>query len=325
MDRATVESVLNQIEWLGHVGTSGDHHFSCRCLMMHEHEKGYDSRASATVSFGKRRSWVECFSCGYKSTLEKTLHALAAINRVSPQLALDYAGAKMNTVILESKVIETPIQDYSIPIKYLQDNDYSQSMLDFLEKKNVDPDIARKFGLAYVPEGHSDEWMPLNPETQEPRATREEGIVLPSMSKLDGKWVPVGAQMRMFGDKFRYYAIYRFKAQDRLFAEQILPSCSGKHVFVVEGPFDALHILGLGFAAVALYGTSLTEKKALLLSGANPKMVHMLFDPDAAGRAGKTKSKKVLDKFGLPYILHEPEKDPKLMTRAELADLVNVC
>lgn len=320
MDEGTVRAILESIEWLGSVGTSGDSHVSCRCLMMHKHPKGYDSHPSTTVSFGDIDSWVECFSCGYKNKLEKTLYQLVEDNRISADIAVGFTRAKKNNLVLEPRIRTTVIQDCTIPMKELRKNEYGKNMLEFLRSRSVPVEVAKLMGLAYVPEGHSDEWMGEDREGN-PKVTPREGIAIPVMAKVDGKFICVGAQMRMFDVKFRYYALYKFSAQLRLFGEQLLPKVAGKDVFLVEGPFDVLAILAKGFMAFGLYGTKVSKEKALLIKEAGVRMVHVLLDPDDAGEKGTIRADKVLKEFGIPYILHESSKDPKKHTSRELREL----
>ena len=325
MDKGTIQSFIERVPHAGVVGGSGDWHLTCRCIMAPiTHLKRFDRSPSMTVSYGiGSESWVECFSCGYKAPLEKTLYALAAQGIVDTGVAMDYTEAKTNKLVLFSEVKPTGDECYDIPLAHLEKNEYSPLMLQFLEQKGIPVETAKRFQLCYVPKGHSDEWMPLD-DNEEPRVVKHPGIAVPMFIKgPDQKMTCIGAQLRYLEGKFRYFTLYKFSSSSRLYGEHILPLAEGRPLFVVEGPFDALHILSCGFLAVALFGTTVNDAKVELLKSAGASCVHLLLDPDAPGQKASRKAEPILQKYGVPYTSHIATKDPKRYTKSDLINLLS--
>jgi DNA primase len=274
-----------------------------------------------TVSFDTPAPWVECFSCGYKRPLEQALFDLASEGRLPATVPLEYRQMKLDSPIVIPKSTGPTLTDYSIPLKDLLANEYAPEMVSFLKTKGISERVARAFRMAYVPPGHSDEWMGEDREGN-PRVSKTPGILLPIFSHIDNEWRCVGGQLRYLQGNFRYFALYKFNASRRLFGEQVLSKSKGQDVFLVEGPFDAAHICSEGMRAVGLLGTSLNKHKALLLASAEPKMVHILLDPDKAGTIGSQKAEVILREYGIPYTPHQAYKDPKQYTKADLQQLI---
>lgn len=321
MQESVVEHFLSQIPDVGQIRRSGDWHLTIPCIMGHRHAKGRDSRASMTVSFDVEEPFVECFACGYKARLETALHTLAGMGRLSAATALAFTDAKQKQLILPSRVKPEPVlQDYTLPLKDLLELPYSKNALAFLASRNIKVPVAKAMKIAYVPEGHTDDWMPERADGTI-RGCPKEGLLLPIITKVDDKNICVGAQVRLLEGHFRYFALYKFAASNRLFGEQVLPQAAGKHLFLVEGPFDALHIMSEGSLAVGLLGTKLSAQKALLLKQANAQKVHILLDNDRAGRQGAEKAASILREHGVPFLLHQAFKDPKQYSAHELKQL----
>ena len=157
----------------------------------------------------------------------------------------------------------------------------------------------------------------------DPRTVSQAGIALPVFTEHGGKWICAGAQMRFLEGNLRYFSLYKFRASRRLFNEPVLRGASNHDIVLVEGPFDALHICGLGVRSVALLGTKLNEHKAKIIKDADPKMVHILLDNDAAGQAGSQKAEAILKTYGIPYCSHKAFKDPKEYTKEDINKLLN--
>jgi len=322
MNEDQIYSVVEQIPDVGLITRSGDWHLAFKCFMGSRHSKGYDSSPSMTVSFDTPAPWVECFSCGYKRPLEQALFDLASEGRLPATVPLEYRQMKLDSPIVIPKSTGPTLTDYSIPLKDLLANEYAPEMVSFLRIKGISEKVVRAFRMAYVPPGHSDEWMGEDREGN-PRVSRTPGILLPIFSYIDSTWQCVGGQLRYLEGNFRYFALYKFNASRRLFGEQVLSKSKGQDVFLVEGPFDAAHICSEGMRAVGLLGTSLNKHKALLLASAEPKMVHILLDPDKAGTIGSQKAEVILREYGIPYTPHQAYKDPKQYTKAELQQLIS--
>ena len=321
MDENAVEHFLSQVPDVGIIGKSGDWHLTCRCLMPQRHAKGYDSRPSTTVSFDVETPFVECFGCGYKASLERTLHELAVKGRLNPATALAFTDARKQQLVLPPRVKAEPeFGDYTQPLSILREIPYSQETLDFLTLKGVSAKIAEALHVVDVPAHWSDEWMAEDAEGN-PKKTPAGGVGLPLYRHDGTKYVCCGVQLRLINAKFRYFALYKFAATRRLFGEQLIPQMAGKHVFLVEGPFDALHILSEGFLSLALLGTNLTKHKALTLKSSGALCYHILLDNDTAGFQGTKKAIDILKEHGVPFVAHKAYKDPKKYSHEELSKL----
>lgn len=322
-------SLLHQIPGIGTVTPSGDWHYAIKCLFGHKHEKGYDGNASMTVSFDSGESWATCFSCGYKRPLIK---ALFEYNR--------HVGG-LGPLIFKAQLIEAngskelgfnsvrpdPIdQIYTIPWQDMSALPWTPEALELLVNKGVHPKIAKRFGVCVVPAGYHDDWMGRNKDGSV-RTTRSPALVLPVLKKdADDALVCVGAQARYLVPKPspKYWALYKFSATRHLFGEQILPKAIGHKLIIVEGAFDAMHLVGLGFRAIALMGTSLNDAKIALLLQNRPSEVILALDPDSAGQLGAEKAKKLLTKHDLYTRVWTLNKDPKYYTKQEIQDLLQI-
>jgi len=317
MNEDQVHSILTRIPWAGQIGRSGDWHLKTCCLMGHRHTRGVDRSPSMTVSFDVPIPWIECFACGYKKPLERALYELVAESRLDPEVAILFTDYKRGALTLEPLTKKLRTVDYSIPLAHVRKNEFPSNVVLFLRTKGITKrSTVDLFQLAYMPAGHSDEWLGED-SSGNPRVMRMEGIVLPVLVPHEGGLMCVGAQLRYIEGEFRYYAVYPFPSQSRLFGEHLLPACKGKHLFLTEGPFDAMHIVEEGHNAVAIMGTAMHDEKALTISAAGPEMVHILLDNDAAGEKARPKIESILKKYGIPFCSHKATKDPKQYTRSE--------
>jgi len=96
----------------------------------------------------------------------------------------------------------------------------------------------------------------------------------------------------------KYLFPRNFNKSKHLFnIQNILPS-SPKPVFIVEGFFDCLHLLKLGFDAVALMGNSISQYQLEILKQLDRAYILML-DGDEAGRKGMQKAKQLIKQENL--------------------------
>ena len=87
-----------------------------------------------------------------------------------------------------------------------------------------------------------------------------------------------------------------------------------KPVFIVEGFFDCIHIVKLGFDAVALMGSSISQHQLTLLKDINRFYILML-DGDEAGKNATSKISKRMTQFKLTFktVYLIKVKDPELL------------
>lgn len=322
MNKEQVYDILSHIPSVDRIGNSGDWHFFIKCLVQHKHAKGSDTRPSMTVSYDCDTAWARCFACGHNKPLRDTLYELAAEQLIDASVAILYDEyLSKRPLSLAPVVRHREAVDYTIPWLDIRKQPMPEKALEFLKTKGVfKQQTIDMFGLAYVPANHSDDWMGEASDGS-PKVTKQDGILLPVLDIHDGNIRCVGAQLRLMDGQFRYYAIYKFPSQDRLFGEHLLPSVKNKDLFLTEGPFDAMHIAECGFNAVALFGTHMHAKKAATIASAAPSMVHVLLDADAAGKKAVKGVSAILQEYGIPFCSHISNKDPKLYTKTELFNL----
>jgi DNA primase len=92
-----------------------------------------------------------------------------------------------------------------------------------------------------------------------------------------------------------------------------------KPVFIVEGFFDCIHIVKLGFDAVALMGCSITQQQLTLLKELNRFYILML-DGDKAGEiaTGKIAKKMTQAEIAFKTVYLIDYKEPELLDYCEL-------
>jgi DNA primase len=87
-----------------------------------------------------------------------------------------------------------------------------------------------------------------------------------------------------------------------------------KPVFIVEGFFDCIHIVKLGFDAVALMGSSISQQQLTLLKEINRFYILML-DGDEAGEKATIKVSNKMAQFKLTFktVYLIEVKEPELL------------
>lgn len=93
-------------------------------------------------------------------------------------------------------------------------------------------------------------------------------------------------------------------------------------IFIVEGPFDVIHLHNLGFNAVALLGCNLSYEQLLLLKELKQHFI-LLMDGDNAGyKASKNIAQKMeQENLDFKTILLQANLDPKNLTKPQLSSL----
>jgi DNA primase len=110
----------------------------------------------------------------------------------------------------------------------------------------------------------------------------------------------------------KYFFPKGFNKSHYLFNIQHINSYSKKPVFVVEGFFDCIHIVKLGFDALAIMGSAISQQQLSLLKKMN-RFYILMMDGDEAGRNASIMISKKMKLFNLAfqtvYLVHvkEPE------------------
>ncbi|TDU80798.1 DNA primase [Prosthecobacter fusiformis] len=102
---------------------------------------------------------------------------------------------------------------------------------------------------------------------------------------------------------------------------------SSDPLLVVEGVFDCLHLVQLGFSAtVAILGSSLSPRQEILIREAarTKRPVYLLFDADEAGRKGASEAAMLLCSSSIVRIIdigaYQPQ--PELLERSQVEALL---
>ena len=320
--------ILNQIPGIDKISQSGDWHLSIPCLFGHRHKHGRDSSPSMTISFGPQKSWATCWGCGWKGPFVK---ALLEHNRIS--------GGISKVVFLAQNIEDNSeaAESFDVRRRILEDADCTIGWQDMrelpwtdearalLKKKGVSEEVAKKLSVCVVPADYHDPWMGEVSRTGDPRVTRFPAIVFPILNNKDGELKCVGAVARYLVEnpKPKYFALYKFHATAHFFGEQLLSKAAGHPIVLVEGPLDAMHLLGFGIRTMGLLGTNLTEAKADIILAAKPGSIILALDPDEAGQLGADKASLLLKQRGVPVKQLQLEADPKHYSKQDFFKLIN--
>ena len=168
----------------------------------------------------------------------------------------------------------------------------------YLEERGIDPKLAEEFGIGFY----------------RGKGSMHDRIVFPIHDWWDDAQEPsrlVAYCGRIATDEAsedapKYLIPEGFAKHQTLY---LLNRVAGsKHVYVVEGFFDAIRMLSLGFPTVAIMGTSISPEQAELLWRANIRHTTIMFDGDVAGRAASLAASQVLSWRGLfTRIVHLPD------------------
>jgi len=285
-----------------------------------------------TATVGPGVTLLKCHACKHLSSLGDTLLEL---NRLSGG---QYAGlalqmkARERELALESldfsaagvtrQTRTTPDTDYTVFLADLLRVPMLPLGRDVLAAKGVDPDFAiEQFYCTTVPAGYTDDGMGTD-RYDNPKTTKAPCLVFPILVSPDVGIVRcVGAQVRpLAGNGLKYWTIWPFVSGRHLFGEHLLPYGAGKPLSLVEGPFDAMHLVQLGARAAGINGLAFSAEKAKLIRASEPSLVGILLDPDVEGQNAAKNVNKVLTKHGVPSMLYHLDQDPKYLTQQDLSD-----
>jgi len=145
----------------------------------------------------------------------------------------------------------------------------------YLCQRGIDEKVARHFRIGYSYEGLMKNRIAI------PIIDRNKKLIAYCGRAIDPNTYP------------KYLFPRNFNKSKHLFNIQNIMPSSPKPVFVVEGFFDCLHILKLGFDAVALMGNSISQYQLEILKQLDRAYILML-DGDEAGRKGMQKAKQLI-------------------------------
>lgn len=205
---------------------------------------------------------------------------------------------------------EVKVEDYSEMFKQAQDrlfNGSDKNGLEYLHKRRISDETAKKFGLGYVPL-----WRHPKAPKAVPSSPR---IIFPT-----GKGAYFARDIRdNVPDSDKEYQKQYVGGVNMLNVDTLYNS--DRPIYIVEGQFDLLSIIEAGGNGIALGSTS-TVNKFLSLVGKKPPVQPLIIalDNDGAGENAATKLMNGLEKLGIPYIKYNPVGHYKDANDALVAD-----
>lgn len=304
--------------------------FQLSCLLAPwAHEGGDDSTPSAFISTRSEISFVHCFGCLFSGSF---MQYVAAYNR--------YRGGAFNELVSVVQHLERQGSDSTVRIdaalqkweqKFAQSHEIAQKIevwdekelsvfqrihkRSFLEYRGISFEIAKDFGIL---------WDDKAKRVVVPVRRYDGGLV----GVVGRCWCEKCQQSAKTGQhedcgNAKYYNYWTFPKSRFLFNEYFLDP--KKPVYVVEGIFDCLKMVSLGYPnTVALLGTGLSDDQARKLKGlAQP--VYLMLDGDAGGIKGTGEAIRMLKgKVIALYTCAVPEgKDPGDMTKEEISSAIS--
>lgn len=214
-------------------------------------------------------------SCGFREALLK-LHDLAGLPATPRNAAVSVASAASQTRVKVDRVLsEKPAENEPFR-KQLSGLRYD---VPFLQKRGMSPEVARKWGVGFCSRGLHKGRIVVPIKN---RAGEIVAYIGRSLQDDDpnGKWrLPNG-----------FHRIELFGADRLAQDEETRAAVHAAGIIVVEGVFDAIHLVERGFKnTVSTLGADVTASQIALLEQLNParRPITVFFDNDDAGRAGR--------------------------------------
>ena len=321
------ESLVNLMETLrshavltGPIRKSGERYASISCVFAPwRHEKGKDATPSMTISFGEgEASRAHCFSCGYDGCLADMVAEVHALypgrigHLIVPVVEAEYMSLPPFPTMASSKSKDS-IRIYDSDLASVG-KPLPPEAFDFLASKGCPASYAEKMRLRWI-----DTMMAEKADGDFYELRR--AILFPVFATINGKVVCVGAQAREINQSPtmpKYVMAFRFHSSKFFYGDHLLGKISGREVFLLEGPLDAIHLLSVGSWALGLFGIALQKEKVEKLKQAAPAMVYVLLDPDKAGSENSGRVLNALSYAGIPSKKLVTPKDPRTLTSEEL-------
>lgn len=306
MNHDELVDVLEEMD-LWPLQATGDNFYKLRCIYSESrHEKGYDRRASATVSYGLGTSWFRCFACGTKKPLHEVIGDMAMTKPGSGLYQLSLKVEKLDKQAPKAvKAFDAPDHNYGIELKQLMENEFSTPAKRLLKEKGVELDFARKvFKICFMPKGFNAASM------RQP--AKHDGIFFPLLIRTpENKLKCIGGQVRPLGGHLKYFYPFPNRVRGHLYGEHLASKIRGKHVFLEEGMLDVIHTWQEGHPALGALGTGFCGADALLIKRIDPLTVMIFMDGDSAGQVGAKRVQTELDQARIPWRNCVHKKDPK--------------
>ena len=292
MDQAHLLKVLTDLKAKNIRPHQHTGHLQFSCLLApwthirSDGKPGEDRHPSCSVSFKHEVSLAHCFAagCGFGGTFYQyvllfnqyvegqaggVLDNVRYLERQDPLVQLDAVTRKFEIKQLRNQEIADIMEGYDDAELSTFEKKLKKS---FLESRGISVEVGKSYPLLWE--------------------ERSQRVVVPVRRRIDNKLI--GAYGRHWCSackegkdcEFKHHNYWMFPKEKYLFNEDRLDY--SKPVFVVEGIFDCLKLVSVGYTnAVAIMGSSMSELQEVKL----PKeKIYLTFDGDSAGRACTMKS-----------------------------------
>ncbi|MEJ2567258.1 MAG: CHC2 zinc finger domain-containing protein [candidate division WOR-3 bacterium] len=178
----------------------------------------------------------------------------------------------------------------------------------YLEKRNIPPQLARYFQMGFCQYGMMKNRIAI------PVFDIQNRIVAYCGRAVQQDVYPKYLFPKKFNKSGHLFNIQHITPHTPHTPHTPQPSQYQKPVFIVEGFFDCIHIVKLGFDAVALMGSSISQQQLTLLKEINRFYILML-DGDEAGEKATIKVSNKMAQFKLTFktVYLIEVKEPELL------------
>lgn len=285
-------------------------HFNC--LNPHHPDK------NPSMSYDKNRQKVHCFSCNVDYDIFDLIAIQYGLSNDKEifNKTYEWCGITLDTTnepdsllqknhnviqVVEVKTQETTDQNYLAFFKVAQNNVSDTDFKNYISKRGISEAIAKEYGLGYIKDWKSPRALK---ENKNPPATPR--VIIPtsetSYTACDTR-----------SDVPEHQQKYRKMKEGKVNIFNLNAIKEKKPCFVVEGEFDALSFLELGFNAIAIGSTSNT---AIFLAAIKimPISCHLILalDNDDSAIGATSKLEKELTQLGITFFtshLYDNYKD----------------